>query len=221
MVREYHLAKTRRMGGALVTAPLDRNATAGWARQIIDEYQPAAVIAVERLGPNDQGIVHGSTGVKKDCVDLGHVFLAAQEAGILTVGVGDNGNEIGFGRIYDFMRDFHPYGRECQYEGGTGVITTIATDVFLPASISNWGAYGIAAMISFLIKDREVLQTPDMERRILEACLNNGGWGCATAPIDSSSTARAGKARCRSSSFCTTCSASILRPPIAACHMEE
>jgi hypothetical protein len=176
MIREFHLAKTRRMGGALITAPEDKAKTAQWAQSIVDEYKPAAVIAIERLGPNDQGFVHGSTGVKKDCVDLGHVFVAAQKAGALTIGVGDNGNEIGFGRIYDFMRDFHPYGRECQYEGGTGVITTIATDVFLPASISNWGAYGIAAMVSFLIKDREVLQTPEMERRILEACLNNGGW---------------------------------------------
>jgi hypothetical protein len=176
MIREFHLAKTRRMGGALITAPQDKTATARWAQSIVDEYKPAAVIAIERLGPNDQGFVHGSTGVKKDCVDLGHVFLAAQKAGALTIGIGDNGNEIGFGRIYDFMRDFHPYGRECQYEGGTGVITTIATDVFLPASISNWGAYGIAAMVSFLIKDREALQTPEMERRILEACLNIGGW---------------------------------------------
>ncbi|EYD78395.1 hypothetical protein Rumeso_00006 [Rubellimicrobium mesophilum DSM 19309] len=176
MVRDFELAKTRRMGGALITAPEDRSITADWAERIVTEYNPKAVIAIERLGPNDQGFVHGSTGVRKDCVDLGHVFLAAQRRNILTVGVGDNGNEIGFGRIYDFMRDFHPYGRECQYEGGTGVITTIATDVFLPASISNWGAYGITAMIGFLLNNREVLQTPEMERKILEACLDAGGW---------------------------------------------
>lgn len=176
MVREIELAKTRRMGGTIITAPTDREAAAEWAESLITEYQPKAVIAIERLGPNDQGIVHGSTGVPKDCVDLGHVFLAAQRRNILTIGIGDNGNEIGFGRIYDFMRDFHPYGRETQYPGGTGVITTIATDVFLPASISNWGAYGIAAMIAFLIKDQEVLQTPEMKRKVIESCLDAGGW---------------------------------------------
>jgi hypothetical protein len=176
MVRDFELAKARRMGGAMIVAPDDRSATADWAGGIVAKYKPAAVIAIERLGPNDQGIVHGSTGVKKDCVDLGHVFLAAQQAGVLSVGIGDNGNEIGFGRIYDFMLDFHPYGRETQYPGGTGVITTIATDVFLPASISNWGAYGIAAMIAFLIRNQEVLQTPEMEKRIIEACLDAGGW---------------------------------------------
>jgi hypothetical protein len=176
MVREFDLAKNRRMGGAIVTAPEDRSVTAAWARDVVEEYQPKAVIAIERLGPNDQGIVHGSTGVPKACVDLGHVFVEAKKRGILTVGIGDNGNEIGFGRIYDFMRDFHPYGRETQYPGGTGVITVIDTDVFLPASVSNWGAYGIAAMIAFFLKDQDLIQTPEMERKILEACLDAGGW---------------------------------------------
>jgi hypothetical protein len=176
MVREFDLAKNRRMGGALITAPEDPAAAAAWAKELVAEYKPKAVIAIERLGPNDQGIVHGSTGVPKNCVDLGHVFIEAKKNNILTIGVGDNGNEIGFGRIYDFMRDFHPYGRECQYPGGTGVITVIATDVFLPASVSNWGAYGIAAMIAFFLKQRDLVQTPDMERRILQACLDAGGW---------------------------------------------
>ena len=176
MVREFALAKNRRMGGALITAPNDRDKTAEWARDIIAEYKPAAVLSIERLGPNDQGIVHGSTGVPKNCVDLGHLFIEAKKNKILTIGIGDNGNEIGFGRIYDFMRDFHPYGRECQYPGGTGVITVIDTDVFLPASISNWGAYGIAAMVAFLLKDQDLIQTPEMERKILEACLDAGGW---------------------------------------------
>jgi hypothetical protein len=176
MVREFELAKNRRMGGALITAPEDRSMTKSWAKEIIDDYKPAAVITVERLGPNDDGIVHGSTGVKKNCVDLGHVVDEAIGQGILTIGIGDNGNEIGFGRIREFMREFHPYGKETQYEGGTGVICRIATDIFLPASISNWGAYGIAAMMCFLLKDREPLQTPEMERRILEACLDAGGW---------------------------------------------
>lgn len=176
MVREFDLAKNRRMGGALITAPTDRNQTKAWAEQIVEEYQPKAVISIERLGPNDQGIVHGSTGVAKECVDLGHVFVEAKKRKILTVGIGDNGNEIGFGRIYDFMRDFHPYGRETQYPGGTGVITVIATDYFLPASVSNWGAYGIAAMIAFFLKNQDLIQTPEMERKILEACLDAGGW---------------------------------------------
>lgn len=176
MVREFDLAKNRRMGAASLTAPEDKAATAGWAEAIVRQYQPKAVIAIERLGPNEQGIVHGSTGVPKDCVDLSHVVTAAQRQGALTIGIGDNGNEIGFGRIFDFMKDFHPYGRETQYPGGTGVITTVATDVFLPASISNWGAYGIAAMLGFFTKQIDVLHTPELEQKILQACLDAGGW---------------------------------------------
>ncbi|MBU8544544.1 MULTISPECIES: glutamate cyclase domain-containing protein [Roseomonadaceae] len=176
MIRDFELAQGRRMGASHLIAPTDKHQTQSWAQQIVAQYRPKAVISIERLGPNEDGIVHGSTGVPKDGVDLAHVVLEATRQGVLTIGVGDNGNEIGFGRIFDFMKDFHPYGRETQYPGGKGVITTVKTDVFLPASISNWGAYGIAAMLAFLCKQLDVFHTSEMERDILKNCLDAGGW---------------------------------------------
>jgi hypothetical protein len=74
------------------------------------------------------------------------------------------------------MKKFHPYGPRCQCGCGGGAPTTTATDILLPASVSNWGAYGIAAMLGFLLKDRELVHTPEMERKILTACLEAGGW---------------------------------------------
>lgn len=176
MVREFELAKTRRMGAAAVVAPERNELVPDWAREVIATYKPKAVITIERLGPNEAGIVHGSTGVRKTCVDLAPLVVEANRQGILTIGIGDNGNEIGFGRIFDFMKDFHPYGRETQYPGGLGVICAVPTTVFLPASVSNWGAYGIAAMLAFFCRNVEVFHTAEMEKRIIEACLDAGGW---------------------------------------------
>lgn len=177
MVRDYELAKNRRMGGSLVTAPTTQADIAAWAKDVFDTYHPKAIIAIERLGPNDQGILHYSTGVvPKNYVDISALFSEAHARGVLSIGIGDNANEIGFGRIHSFMQDFHPYGRRCQYEGGTGVPTVVATDIFLPASISNWGAYGIAAMLGFLCKKMDLVQSPELEKKIVTACLDAGGW---------------------------------------------
>ncbi len=177
MVRDAALARTRRMGACLETAPTDQADVSYWARRMFDKYQPKAIIAIERLGPNEQGIIHYSTGVvPKNYVDVAPLFAQASERGVFSIGIGDNANEIGFGRVHAFMKDFHPYGRRCQYEGGVGVPTVVATDVFLPASISNWGAYGISAMLGFLCRNQDLVQSPELERKIVTACLDAGGW---------------------------------------------
>ncbi len=177
MIRDFDLAKNRHMGAAMMTAPEQQEEIEDWARKLLDETRPKAIISIERLGPNENGIVHYSTGVAPDnCVNIAPLFDQASARGILTIGIGDNGNEIGFGRIHPFMQDFHPYGRETQTDKPGGAVTVTATDIFLPASISNWGAYGIAAMLGFLLKDKELVQDPELEKRILRACLDAGGW---------------------------------------------
>jgi hypothetical protein len=177
MVRDYDLARDRRMGAALLQSPAHQDAVDEWAAEVFDRCQPSAIVAIERLGPNEHGFLHYSTGVKpRECVDLAPLFAEAARRRVVSIGIGDNGNEIGFGRIFDFMKDFHPYGRRCQYEGGVGVPTTVATDVFLPASVSNWGAYGLSAMLAFLHRDLQALQSPAGVADVIRACLNAGGW---------------------------------------------
>lgn len=177
MVRDHELARTRRMGASLVTAPTEQAAVSDWAATLFATYKPKAIIAIERLGPNEAGILHYSTGVvPKGYVDVSPLFAEAARRGVLSIGIGDNANEIGFGRIHDFMKDFHPYGRRCQYEGGVGVPTVVPTDIFLPASISNWGAYGIAAMLGYLCGNVDLVQSPELEKRMVQACLDAGGW---------------------------------------------
>ena len=52
--------------------------------------------------------------------------------------------------------------------------SSAATSVVFPAAISNWGAYGIVAMLAFLLKKPEILQNAYTERRMLEACVMAG-----------------------------------------------
>jgi D-glutamate cyclase len=146
--------------------------------QLFDEHRPKAVIFVERTGPNADGIFHSVTGSPKkpEEVVASHLFAAeAKERGILTIGVGDGGNEVGFGRIYDEAREI---------QAAPVAMTVTETDILVAASISNWGAYGIAAMLGYLLEKPELVQDPDMEYRMLNACIAAGGAdGAFTSPV--------------------------------------
>jgi len=178
MIKEYEDAKERRLGGVLETAPTDPAAIQGWVKEVFDKYQPRAVISTERLGPNEKGIIHGATGLAKaswSIIDLAPLVYEAQNRGVFSIGIGDHGNELGFGRIHDAVKEIMPYGEKCQCPCGAGMATVVKTDVLVPAFISNWGCYGVEAMLAFLLRKPDLMHTPEQERRIVMACLEAGG----------------------------------------------
>jgi hypothetical protein len=62
---------------------------------------------------------------------------------VVTIGIGDGGNEIGMGAIpWRVIRANIP--------NGATVACRVATDYLIVAGISNWGAYGLAAGIRHL-----------------------------------------------------------------------
>lgn len=170
-VREFDTAQKRGLGAAMVT--LAHDAGPDEIARVFDRYRPKALLASERLGPNENGITHYSTrGIAwPDILNFGPVIDEAARRGVPTVGVGDNGNEIGFGAIHDFMSGFHPYGAKRNPLETGGVPTVSATDVLFPCTISNWGCYAIAAVLGFVAGNRELIHDARMEERILMACL--------------------------------------------------
>ena len=60
------------------------------------------------------------------------------------------------------------------WPGKSGNACHIEADVVIPATTSNWAAYGISAMLAFLLKNVTLLQDTDTERRMLEACFMAG-----------------------------------------------
>jgi hypothetical protein len=178
-VREYDTTFQLGHGSALLIAPADDAEVERWARQVIDEVRPSAVISIERLGPNSAGVMHNATGVSRgppQQVDLAPVIEIAREGGIATLAIGDVGNEIGFGVIADAVRDHQPYGSRCRCPCGQGIACTTLVDILVVAAISNWGAYGIEAALCAML-DRPGLQHgPVMARRLIERCLETGGY---------------------------------------------
>ena len=146
------------------------------AENFLETYEPTALLAVEKIGPNREEVIHSITGhdFTEDHAKMGPLFDLATEAGVLTIGIGDGGNEIGFGKIEDAVREIQPYGDTCQCPCQSGVATRIACDYVVVGGTSNWGAYGIEALLALLTETPEAMHGPDRETRMLEFSIMEG-----------------------------------------------
>ncbi len=176
VVKDLHHARVNRLGAAVTTAPLSQAEVPEWAEALFTTTQPAAVISTERLGAAPDGVIYGATAIpfsgpsttaEYQAVDLGAVMEAANRRGVLTIGVGDHGNELGFGSIREAVVAAMPRGAT--------ICAATRADLLFPAMMSNWGCYGIEAALACLLHDPSFLHGPAQEERIIRACLQAGG----------------------------------------------
>ena len=180
-VHDYEAARKVPFSCVVQIFPADDTAPQA-AQEVMRTMQPKALIAIEKLGPNEAGETHTSTGratgVNRSRVE--HLFSLARDAEILTIGIGDNGNEIGFGTIADAVRKYKEWGDVCQCPCGKGLANATETDVIIVAGTSNWGAYGLEACLAAVLERPELIHDADTERRMLEECVRTGGVDGAT-----------------------------------------
>lgn len=176
MVRSFEHARDHRLGAAMATAPAVQADVAAWAAMIFDTMNPRAVICAERLGPAADGFLYNLTAQPYmgphstsdyPVIDIAPLVLEAARRGVLSIGTGDHGNEIGFGCIAGTVAVAIPNGHR--------LCTVVGTDVLLPAMMSNWGCYGIEAALAFLLGTPALMHGPAQEERIIRACQMAGG----------------------------------------------
>lgn len=156
--------------------PTDEEKAKIMSEKLLDDLSPAAVIAVEKMGPNRKGVHHSVRGYDVSALRAKayHLFEKAASEGIFTGGIGDGGNEIGFGKIFDEARKIFPTGSKCNCPCEDGIVTRIATDALVIAGASNHGAYAVAACLAALLNKNEVYHNVDIERRMMSNCINAG-----------------------------------------------
>jgi hypothetical protein len=159
---------------AVIPFPIDDEEAREETARLLS-LQPKALIAIEKTGANDRGIYHSyGLDFSSHHSKIDPLFSAARQQGILTIGVGDRGNEVGLGTIKDVARKVHPYGAKCRCACGAGAANTTVVDVVVPATVSNWGGYGIATCLAILLDQPELLHDEAMERRMLRLCADAG-----------------------------------------------
>jgi hypothetical protein len=145
----------------------DKEATAG-------SYD--AAVTIEKLGRNRKGVYHTIFGAPLEGQQpLGDDLIEAMNrAGKPTVGIGDGGNEIGFGAIFEFAREIVPHGRDCGCPCGDGLVTSTATSISFPANVSNFGAYAVVTALGILEGKPLLLPSSGRIAEAIEAAVANG-----------------------------------------------
>lgn len=148
-------------------------------------------VAIERLGGNINGNMHGINGRVRNgfrtSVDM--LFNTARELGRTTIGIGDGGNEVGFGKIREeLLRRAPEHNQPDRTPCGGGIYSAIGTDILVTATTSNIGAYGVAAALGMLRGDLSLCHDDAAEEALhyvgVGLGLADGGGGGIIAACD-------------------------------------
>ena len=141
----------------------DHEESRRFAQRLLGEIKPGVVIAIERCGftqgrqyLNMRGIDISQSTAKMDYLFFNHCG---------TLGIGDGGNEIGMGTLYEIIPQVATLVKEpC----------ATSTNHLILASVSNWGAYGLIGYLSLLAK-KNLLPTVEEEQEIIKKLVDLGG----------------------------------------------
>lgn len=144
---------------------------------LMDRLKPSFVMASERPSGNAKGEYHNLRGLnmtaltaKTDCL-----LEEAARRKIVTIAVGDGGNELGYGSIEAAVEQIRPNGARCQCPCGGTVVSHAAADLIVHAAVSNWGVYGIIACLAVLLDDAKVAPAERVVERALERAADTAG----------------------------------------------
>ncbi len=117
--------------------PVNSKEAAEFARSFMQQQSPELIISIERPGLATDGRYYNMRGqdISARCANFDVFF---QQASCPTIAIGDGGNEIGMGNLYQHVSQL--------------AITPAVTccDELLLADVSNWAAYGLLALVSKL-----------------------------------------------------------------------
>ena len=133
-------------------------------------------IAIEKPGRNAEGHLHAWSGqrIEAGSIAIDALFSQLNSEGKPTIAIGDRGNEIGFGAIYDEVLSLVPETRRCTCGCGGGTAAVTPAEFLFPAAISNWGAYGVCAGLALATGQRSLLLRPDEEEHLLNVAAIRG-----------------------------------------------
>jgi hypothetical protein len=166
----------KRHGVVVMGFPLQHDRAKKLASDILAKHRPTAVISVERPGKNIKGVYHSFRGqdISAKSAKFDSLYEMAREQSIVTIGIGDAGNELGMANIRDAVVKNVPYAERCNCPCQAGTACVVSSDVVVMAAVSNWGGSGIAALLSAITGNMDVLQSGFLEKRSIRMCADAG-----------------------------------------------
>jgi hypothetical protein len=143
------------------------------AEEIINKYKPSHIIGIERPGRGIDNRCYSMLGedITKYCPNTDLLFVKAKENNISTSAIGDGGNEVGMGKIRDFVTRY--------VNKGNIICADFATDNLIISGVSNWGAFGICAGLS-IINNNMIMYDEELYEKISTEMLKKGALdGCS------------------------------------------
>lgn len=159
-----HLLALERVGPSHTVASVQ--AQCGGSERTVDEF-------IREVPPEHHDRCHTMLGLDVTATTSpAHLLFESppyQTPAIITIGIGDGGNEVGMGKIpWDVIRRNIP--------GGGLIACRVPTRHLIVAGVSNWGAYGLAAGTALLKGHKlgRALFDVEGERELLRVMIEQG-----------------------------------------------
>jgi D-glutamate cyclase len=176
VVGSVEQARALPLTAAILTFGTNEHDSEATAARLAGAIKPDVCIAIERAGRNAKGHYHfaGGKNVSAAIAPIDSLFVLLSASGVPTLAIGDFGNELGMGAIADVVKAETPAGANCGCGCGGGTACEIPADLTVGCTVSDWGAYALAAAMSHLAADTSVFVTGDVYHRVIEATVAAG-----------------------------------------------
>jgi D-glutamate cyclase len=126
----------------------------------VARHDTTHMVAIERPGRSADGVHRNFRGIviSDNVAPLDDLFLECAGEGIVTIGIGDGGNELGMGNVGAAVGSF------CAANGAC--CCPISSDLCICAGVSNWGGYALAALLSVLAGKVLLPEPPELSRLV-------------------------------------------------------
>lgn len=146
---------------------------------LLADFAPSHVVAIERPGTAIDGHCYSMRGERLD--DLlpaaDRLLVPPGPRNFQTIAIGDGGNELGMGSLRNATKQHVAHGEL--------IFCVTPADHVVPAGISNWGAYALAAALS-LLAGRLLIRPPAAEQQVLAAMVAAGAVDGITGRCEAS-----------------------------------
>lgn len=107
------------------------------AEDLLSEKEPSLLVSVERCGRAQNKLYYNMRGedISEYTGKIDYLFDSTK-----SIGIGDGGNEIGMGNVYNEVKKVVLHGEV--------IASVVKTTHLIISSVSNWGVYGLLGYLS-------------------------------------------------------------------------